>query len=247
MTTATRFRTFVVDDEPLAVQRLVRLLNETQRVDVVGTATDPNEALAGLAQHAVDVLFLDIEMPGLSGFQLLERLPSPPIEIFTTAYDQYALRAFEANSIDYLLKPVDHARLDRALDKLERVSPPRPSNLQKTLEEIAAALKGPRARFPDRIASKIGDRTQLIELARISHFYAEDKLTYAATAPRPVLIDATLNELDAQLDPRRFLRIHRATLVNLAFIAEVRSLFGRAVVKLKDSPATELSVARVRV
>lgn len=91
--------------------------------------------------------------------------------------------------------------MEQALDKIERLSPPHASDLQKTLEEIAAALKGPRARFPDRIASKFGDRAQLIDVARVSHSYADDKLAYAATSPRPVLIDATLNELEARLDP----------------------------------------------
>jgi two-component system LytT family response regulator len=247
MTTLPRLRAFVVDDEPLAVKRLIRLLNSTGRVDVTGSATDPHEALVALPDRPVDVLFLDIEMPGLTGFELLERLPSPPAVIFTTAYDQYALRAFDASSIDYLLKPIERVRLENALDRVERLGAHRPPDLQKTLEDIAAALKAPRGRFPDRIASKVGDRTQLIELARVSHFYAEDKLTYAATAPRPVLVDSTLGELEARLDPRRFLRIHRATLVNLAFVSELQSLFSSAVVKLKDERGTELAVARDRV
>ena len=247
MTAASRLRAFVVDDEPLAVRRLIQLLDDTQRVEVVGSATDPHEALTALERAAIDVLFLDIEMPGLTRFELLDRLAAPPVVIFTTAYDQYALQAFDAHSIDYVLKPVEPARLQRALDKIDRLSPPRAGDVHKTLQNIAKALSEPRPRFSDRVASKVGDRTQLIDVTRVSHFYAEDKLTYAATSPRPVLIDATLEELEARLDPRRFLRIHRATLVNLSYVAEVRSPAGGGVVKLKDQRGTELPVARDRL
>src|SRR5437667_5828154 len=113
-------RAYVVDDEKLAVQRLTRLLEATGRVQVVGTALDPEDALAFLADHPVDALFLDIQMPGLTGFQLLERLEREVPVIFTTAYDRYALNAFDVNSVDYLLKPIEPERLARALDRLER-------------------------------------------------------------------------------------------------------------------------------
>src|SRR5258708_37986280 len=114
-------RASVLDDEPLAVGRLVRLLDETRRVDIVGSETDPRAALAFLNAHPVDVLFLDIQMPGVTGFELLERLERDPFVVFTTAYDRYALNAFAVNSIDYLLKPIERERLAQALDKLERL------------------------------------------------------------------------------------------------------------------------------
>src|SRR5579862_5147810 len=113
-------RVYVVDDEQLAVQRLTRLLEATGRVEIAGSTIDPEEALAFLRAHAVDVLFLDIQMPGLTGFELLEQVDAEPTVIFTTAYDEHALQAFQVNSIDYLLKPIDPDRLARALDKLER-------------------------------------------------------------------------------------------------------------------------------
>src|SRR4051794_38172623 len=110
-------RAYVVDDERLAVQRLERLLRETGRVAVVGAVTDPEAARAALngPDAAVDVLFLDIQMPGLTGFELLDQIEQPPVVVFTTAYDAYALDAFETNAIDYLLKPIEPERLDRAL------------------------------------------------------------------------------------------------------------------------------------
>src|SRR5438552_7673214 len=115
-------RAYIVDDERLAVKRLTRLLDATGRVEIAGSTTDPEAALAFLQSNAVDVVFLDVQMPGLTGFELLERLESHPLVIFTTAYDQYALNAFSVNSIDYLLKPIEADRLDRALDKLERLT-----------------------------------------------------------------------------------------------------------------------------
>src|SRR5919204_6355696 len=114
-------RVYIVDDEPLAVQRLTRMLEATGRVTIAGSTTDPETALSFLNAHPVDVVFLDVQMPGLTGFQLLERLESDPLVIFTTAFDQYALNAFAVNSVDYLLKPIEPERLDRALDKLERL------------------------------------------------------------------------------------------------------------------------------
>src|SRR5262245_38915886 len=112
-------RAFVLDDEQLAVERLSRLLETTQRVNVVGRATDPETALEFLQQHDVDVLFLDIQMPVLTGFELLEKLERDVPVVFTTAYDRYALEAFDVNSVDYLLKPIEPDRLDRCLDKIE--------------------------------------------------------------------------------------------------------------------------------
>ena len=113
-------RAYLVDDERLAIERLTRLLEATGRVTIAGSATDPELALAALRTTPVDVLFLDIQMPGLTGFELLERLDHDVTVVFTTAYDRYAIDAFAVNSLDYLLKPIEPERLDRALDKLER-------------------------------------------------------------------------------------------------------------------------------
>ncbi len=114
----TPLRVYLVDDEPLAVDRLRRLLAGSD-VDIAGSTSDPETALAFLSRETVDALFLDIQMPGMNGFELLARLPEQPLVIFTTAYDQYALRAFEVNSIDFLLKPIDPEHLQRALRKLQ--------------------------------------------------------------------------------------------------------------------------------
>lgn len=241
-------RVFVVDDEPLAVKRLARLLKATGRVEVVGGTTDPEAALAALAAETVDALFLDIQMPGMSGFELLSRLESQPLVIFTTAFDQYALRAFEVNSVDYLLKPIEAEQLDRALGKIERLrsGAPRP-DLREAVERLAAVLQSA-AGYPDKIASRAGERVLLVELARVTHFQARDKLTFAVTAGKSYAVDATIAQLEQKLDPRKFIRIHRATLLNLDHVQEVQSWFaGGVVVRLKDEKRTELPVARDRV
>ena len=220
-------RAYVLDDEALAVKRLTRLLEDTRRVDVVGSETDPEAALEFLNAHSVDVLFLDIQMPAMTGFDVLGKLTREPFVIFTTAYDRYALNAFDVNSVDYLLKPVEPERLARALDKLRRrsgtevgaISEPSSPSVRALAKQLAAELS-PQRRL-DRIASKVGERTTILDVARVTHFFSKDKLTFASADGREHVVDATLAELEARLDPRRFVRIHRATIVNLTFVQEL--------------------------
>jgi two-component system LytT family response regulator len=240
-------RSFILDDERLAVQRLERLLRDTGRVQIVGTSTDSQDALETLNQLALDVLFLDIQMPGMTGFELLERLERPPTVVFTTAYDAYALNAFQTSAIDYLLKPIEPERLERALDKVERYAqqPPQP-DVRALARELAAQLSP--SRKLDRIASKVGERTTLLDVARVTHFVARDKLTFAVVGGRDHVVDLTLSQLEERLDSRRFVRIHRATIVNTGFVQELYpAVDGGVLVRLKDDLKTELSVARDRV
>ena len=242
----TPLRAFVVDDEKLAVDRLVRLLEATGRVVIAGSSTDSVDALTQLHHADIDVLFLDIQMPGLTGFDLLDRLERNVPVIFTTAYDRYALEAFAVNSIDYLLKPVDPDRLDRALDKLSRLSSQPAPDIRRLARELAAQLTP--SRRLDRIASRVGERTTLLDVARITHFFSKDKLTFAVSNGREHVIDYSLSDLEERLDSRRFVRIHRATVVNTAFVQELDAwVDGGVIVRLKDEKKTELSVARDRV
>jgi two-component system LytT family response regulator len=239
-------RGYIVDDERLAVERLKRLVDATGRVTIVGTSTDPESALAFLRRQAVDVLFLDIQMPGLTGFELLQQLDSDVAVVFTTAYDRYAVEAFGVNSVDYLLKPIEPERLDRALDKLERFAGQPPPDVRALARELAAQL-APNRRL-ERIASRVGERTTVLEVARISHFVSRDKLTFAAVNAHEHVVDYTLTELESRLDAKRFVRIHRATIVNIALVQELfPAVDGGVLVRLKDDKKTELSVARDRV
>ena len=239
-------RAYVIDDARLAVDRLTRLLTATGRVTIAGSATDPEQALAFLRATPVDVVFLDIQMPGLTGFELLERLDRDVTVVFTTAYDQYAIDAFGVNSLDYLLKPIEADRLDRTLDKIERFAGQARPDVRALARELAAQL-APNRRL-ERIASRVGDKTTILDVARISHFTSKDKLTFAVVNGHEHVIDHTLTELEAQLDARRFARIHRATVVNIGFVQELfPAVDGGVLVRLKDDKKTELSVARDRV
>lgn len=241
-----RIRAFVVDDERLAVDRLKHLLAATGRVELVGSATDPEHALAQLRAAAVDVIFLDIQMPELSGFDLLARLDADVPVIFTTAYDQYAIEAFAVNSVDYLLKPIEPVRLDRALDKLQRLTGEARPDVRRLARELAAHLTP--GRKLERIASRVAERTTILDVARVSHFTARDKLTFAVVAGRDHVIDYTLAQLEERLDQRRFVRAHRGAIVNVAFVDELYpDVDGGMLVRLKDENKTELSVARDRV
>ncbi|MBI4752488.1 MAG: response regulator transcription factor [Acidobacteria bacterium] len=245
-------KVYVVDDEPLAIRRLVRMLEATHRAEVIGSTTDPETAIEELSALTVDAVFLDIQMPGYNGFEVLSHLPHQPLVVFTTAFDQYALQAFEVNSIDYLLKPIEAAQLDRALAKLERLrghQSPHPSDhLQSVISQLAQTLAGPTRQFPERIASRVGERIQFLDLATVTHFFSQDKLTFAVANGKEWVVDYTISKLEEKLDPTRFLRIHRSTLVNLSFVEELHTWFaGQLIVRLKDASKTELQVARDRV
>lgn len=249
MTNSTLLRVFLVDDEPLALKRLARLLQATGRVEIIGSATDPEDAIAGLSEKQAEILFLDIQMPVLNGFEMLARLAFQPIVIFTTAFDQYALRAFEVNSIDYLLKPVEREQLDRALNKVERLrGTAQKPEWRAAIEELAATMNEKQARFPNRIASRLGERTQFVELSRVTHFLAENKLTLAVTETKKYVVDYSIGDLERRLDPKDFIRIHRSILLNLNYVQEIHQWFaGRVLVRLNDEKHTELAVARDRV
>jgi DNA-binding LytR/AlgR family response regulator len=236
-------RAFVVDDEELAVRRLSRMLAESGRLEVTGTSTDPIDAIAWLSSNDVDVVFLDINMPGMNGFEMLRMLDPQPAVVFTTAYDHFALEAFKVHSIDYLVKPVDQEQLGRALTKIERLGIGARQDAGDLLKKLQEALAQRGARYPERIASRLGDRVQFLDLPRVTHFFAEDKLTYASTRGKNYVVDHAIADLEEKLDPAKFYRIHRSTLVNLAWVNELDSM----LLRLRDDARTELTVARDRV
>jgi len=242
-------KAFLIDDEPLAITRLRRLLEATGRVEIAGTSGDPGQALAEVERLRPDVLFLDIEMPEMSGFDFLGRLgAAQPLTVFTTAYDQYALDAFKVNSIDYLLKPIEAAQLDRALNKLDRIlgGTEARGDVRALLDQVRTMLAERQPEYMARAASRVGERVEFIEVTAVTHFYAKDKLTFAVTATKHHGLDLSIAELEQKLDPRRWVRIHRSTLLNVDAVKELYPWFGgKLLVKLKDGK-TELQVARDR-
>lgn len=243
-------RAFLVDDEPLALDRLAKLLAATGRVEVVGRASEPEDAIARMSESPPDVCFLDIEMPRLTGFDVLARLTVQPVVVFTTAYEHYALRAFAENSVDYLLKPVDPERLAQALDKIERLRGAEAGApaLSELLARVAASLREPPPAYPERIASRLGERVRFVDLAEVTHFVAKERLCFAVVAGKEYCVDQTLAELEARLDPRRFVRVHRSAIARIGAIRHVRTPAGGGMsVVLNDAAGTELIVARDRV
>lgn len=246
----TKLRAYLVDDEPLALDRLRRLLAHSDQIEVVGWTSIPEEAVATLTAHPPDLCFLDIQMPRLDGFAVLARLPRQPAVIFTTAHAEFALQAFGVNSIDYLLKPVDRDALERAIQKVLRLRQADTGALPdvaRVLEQIEASLRRTPPDYPERIASRVGNRIWFLELAEVMHFQALDKLTFAVTEAKSYGVDHTIAELETMLDPRKFLRIHRGTVVNLDWIKEVVPLPGGGLkLRLGDAKGSDLAVARDR-
>jgi two-component system LytT family response regulator len=243
----TAIRAYLVDDEPLALKRLARLLDATKRVEVVGRATDPAQALDELRALRPDVVFLDIHMPGLSGLQVAAEAPPHVMVVFTTAYDQHAVAAFEVNAVDYLLKPIERERLGAALDRVAaRRQDPERGDLRSALDRLAGYLRG--EAHLGHLASRVGERVQLIPIDEVTHVFARDRATYAATATAEHMLDMSIVELERKLDPGRFFRIHRSTLLNLAWVSELHGDFGgRLVVRLRGDTRHELVVSRDRV
>jgi two-component system, LytTR family, response regulator len=245
-----KLRAYLVDDEPLALERLRRLLEQTGRVEVIGSTTEPEQAVAALTADPPDVCFLDIQMPRLNGFDVLGKLPRQPIVIFITAYDQYALKAFGVNSVDYLLKPIEPEAVERAIKKVESLrdsGPVAQLDFQALLRRITQSLREVTPEYPERIASRLGDRIWFLDLNDVTHFYAEDKLTYAVSEGKAYCVDHAIADLERKLDPKKFFRIHRSTVVNLAWIKEVAPLPGGMLsVRLRDTKRTDLTVARDR-
>jgi len=238
-----RYKTILVDDESLALQRLERLLQpHTELVEVIAHAAAGDEAVVKINALRPDLIFLDIQMPALNGFEVLERLQHLPWIIFSTAYDEYALRAFDANAIDYLLKPVEPERLQRALKKLQRLTSAEKQAWPQQLQQLLASVQPPTRK---RLLVRVGDRVRFLPVREIYFFQAADKYVAAHTRDEVFLLDQTLNQLEGELPPEDFVRLHRSAIANLNHIAEaVRGFGGNYRVRMKDQHKTELPVSR---
>jgi two-component system LytT family response regulator len=214
-------RALIVDDERLARVELRRLLGEHPEVEIVGEASNAEEALALISKIAPDLLFLDIQMPGMSGFELLEHVEDLPQVIFTTAYDEYAIKAFEVNALDYLLKPIPPDRLAAALSRIK------PRSGQPRLEQVFV---------------RDGDRCWIVRLADIFLLESEGNYTRVCFGAERPLIRRSLNALEEQLDPAMFFRAGRKTMVNLKWIEKVEiGIAGGLVVTLRGGRTLEMS------
>ena len=219
-------RALIVDDEPVGRQCIRLLLDRDDDVTVVGEAADGSTALTALAELAPDLLFLDVQMPGMSGFDVLERLPARrPVVIFSTAYDEYALRAFEAHAIDYLLKPFTNGRFRDALAHAKAIA-------RLTLTDESRDTGSTRPRYLEHIAVRTSVGVTLIPVAQVDWIEAAADYVRIHTEARTFLLRSPIGQLEARLDPSAFVRVHRATIVNLAKMTELKALNGEAFVAL---------------
>jgi two-component system LytT family response regulator len=225
-------RALVVDDEPLARRELRRLLGAVLGIEVVGEAGNIDEARERIERLAPDVVFLDIQMPGGTGFDLLAQLDRVPRTIFTTAYDQYAVKAFDVNALDYLLKPIETERLAMALRKLQADVAP--------ASETHAPL--------DQLFIRDGHRCWFVPLREVSLFSAEGNYVRLHWGKERPLLGRSLIALERKLDPKRYFRANRAQIVNLDFVRQVElGEGGRLHVQLHEGPEIEISRRQARL
>jgi two-component system LytT family response regulator len=228
-------KALVVDDEPLARRELRRLLGEFPAVQVVGEAGNIDEARARIEELSPDVVFLDIQMPGGTGFDLLTQLDRVPRIVFTTAYDQYAVKAFDVNALDYLLKPIEPERLATALRKLLASPEPTPG---------ATARDAPL----DQLFIRDGPRCWFVPLREVSLFSSEGNYVRLLWGNERPLLGRSLVSLEAKLDPQRYFRANRGQVVNLDFIETVElGEGGRLHVQLRGGPEIEVSRRQARL
>jgi two-component system LytT family response regulator/two-component system response regulator LytT len=252
-------RAVLIDDEQLARDELGYLLGRIGGVEVVGQAGDGVEALSVIDQAEPELVFLDVQMPGLTGFEVARRLlesgPSAHI-IFVTAYDQHAIEAFEVNAVDYLLKPVDPTRLEMALERARRrialerreTDEPAAGGISNRQLEKIVQLVAERQSRRDQLAVKVGERFMLVQAEEIIYAsLVDDSITVVTGQHTGTSNFRTLDELQTRLDPAVFWRVHRSHLVNIHKIKEIVPWFSRNyILRMKDANATEIPVSRTQ-
>ena len=234
-------RTLIVDDEPLARRGIALRLARHRDIEIVGEAANGREAFFAISEHQPSLMFLDVQMPGVDGFELLRAVPLPqlPVTVFVTAYDQYALRAFEANAVDYLLKPIDDARFDNAIERARRELAARDADdhcarllrllgdvsgrPDMTLEQALGDAERLSEPADQRLSIKDAGRILRVPLDEILWIDAAGDYMCVHTGKDTHVLRATMRELESRLDARRFQRIHRSTIVNVARVKELRA------------------------
>ena len=235
------FRTIIIEDEQLARERLKKILTKhEQNIQIIAEAENGYKALELINKLNPDLIFLDIQMPGMNGFEVLEKIEKLPIIIFTTAYDEYALQAFETNSIDYLLKPISPERLNQAISKLNQFYQKNEQfneNILKMLNNLTHPKK-------DLFQVKVGAKILFIKHKDIYFFKAEEKYIFLYTYDKKYILNTSLNELEIDL-PQNFVRTHRSSFVNLDHIQEILKLsMNKYIVIMNDKIKTELPLSR---
>jgi DNA-binding LytR/AlgR family response regulator len=246
---ASPLKTLVVDDEKPARERLIHLLAKDKRVELVGEASNGLEAVELAERLRPQLMLLDIQMPGMDGFDVVRLLREPPLVVFTTAFDEYAIKAFEVHALDYLLKPIPQKRLasaiERAIQEWSLIEGGGLEAWQQRLLEAVNAVAPPQ-RAISRLPVRLGEKIRLIDLDDVKWFFVQEKLVSLVTDSGVMDTQyTTLHQLEQKLDSDRFLRVHRGALVNLNHVREIRPWFsGTLKLVMDDARATELDVSR---
>ena len=243
-------RAVVVDDEQLAREELCYLLDEVGGIEVVAQAGNGLDALEAIGRAGPDLVFLDVQMPGLTGFEVARRLldRDPPITVvFVTAFDQHAIEAFEVNAVDYLLKPIEAGRLEAAVQRARRRVLPAAPPANDQLERLVQLFENRRPR-PDQVAVRVGERFLLVQAEDIIYAsMADDSINIVTGQVSGTSSYRTLDELQARLDPAQFWRVHRSHLVNINKIKEIVPWFSRNfILRMRDAKGTEIPVSRAQ-
>jgi two-component system, LytTR family, response regulator LytT len=244
-------RVVVVDDEQLAREELCYQLEQLGDIEVIAQAADGVDALATVEKFTPDLVFLDVQMPGLNGFEVARRLledEDPPAVVFVTAFDRHAIEAFDVNALDYLLKPVEAGRLDQTLQRArKRLAQERSSSvpMNDQLEKIVKMMADRQIRR-EQVAIKVGERFMLVQADEIIYASLADESINIVTGQVTGLSNyRTLDDLQARLDPEVFWRVHRSHLVNINKIKEIVPWFSRNyILRMKDVKGTEIPVSR---
>jgi two-component system LytT family response regulator len=243
-TATPKYRTLIADDEQPARDRLKKLLAEhAEKIELIGEAQNGLECRELIDRLKPDLVFLDIQMPGLNGFEVLQQTSHSPIVIFCTAYDEFALKAFETNSIDYIVKPVKAERIQKSIEKLDTLK--QNSDKKDLLRIIDSYIRQAPKKEITTIPVKLGDRMLFVKIEEVVYFSADEKyVTIHTKDGKTHLCDMSLKSLEDKLGDK-FLRIHRALLVNVSRIREIDKHFGsRFVVKMDDTLQTRLISGR---
>jgi two-component system LytT family response regulator len=231
-------RTIIIDDERLAREELKKLLKDYHEIEIIDEAKNPEEAIEKIKQQKPDLIFLDVQMPGMTGFDLLKKLEEIPKVVFVTAYDEFALKAFEVNALDYLLKPVEPARLDETIQKL--------NSSDDDFLSVETAPKLDRSTRPlsidDKIFIKDGEKCYFVELGQVRLFESDGNYVKVYFDRYRPLILRSLNSLEERLDPTYFFRANRKYIINLNAITFVENWFnGGLQVELSNGEKIEIS------
>ncbi len=251
MTRATSrpLRTLIIDDEPLAREGIRMLIGEDPEIQILGEVDNGRDAVTAIVNHRPDVVFLDVQMPERDGLSVLRQIPQDrlPLVVFVTAFDRYAIDAFEAHALDYLLKPVEAARFALTLSRVKARFQEREmlavTGRLLDLLKLTGTLAGEQKRYIERIPVPQGNKVQIVAVAAVDWAEAEDDYVRLHVGKSTHLIRKTLSALESELDPQQFIRIHRSRIVNSTRIKELRP-YGQGEYTLVLADGTQLKLSR---